>query len=150
LQKSFPIVDAIRKIDPKRIIMIGGTQYNSVYALKDISVINDPNIVYTFHFYEPLIFTHQKAPWVNASVDYNKTLEYPGIFPDLDLFLKSHPEYESILGRYRGRKLDGETMRIDLQTAVEFMKKQVRNFIVENSEFSTRLPWKAEKHGLPI
>jgi endoglucanase len=116
-------VEAIHKIDPQRIIMIGGTQYNSVYALKDISVINDPNIVYTFHFYEPLVFTHQKAPWVNASVDYSKTLEYPGIFPDLDLFLKSHPEYESIMGRYRGRKLDGETMRMDLQPAVDFMKK---------------------------
>lgn len=116
-------VEAIHKIDPQRIIMIGGTQYNSVYALKDISVINDPNIVYTFHFYEPLVFTHQKAPWVNASVDYNKTLEYPGIFPDLDIFLKSHPEYESIMGRYRGRKLDGETMRFDLQPAVDFMKK---------------------------
>jgi endoglucanase len=116
-------VEAIRKIDPTRIIMIGGTNYNSVFALNNITIINDPNIVYTFHFYEPLVFTHQKAPWVNASVDYNKTLEYPGIFPDLDIFLKSHPEYENNLGRYRGRKLDGETMRTDLQPAVDFMKK---------------------------
>jgi endoglucanase len=115
-------VEAIRKIDPERIIMIGGTNYNSVFALKDIAVINDPKIVYTFHFYDPVIFTHQKAPWVSAAVDYNKTLEYPGTFPDFDNFLKTHPEYEVNLGRYLGHKLDKETMRMDLQPAVDFMK----------------------------
>jgi endoglucanase len=115
-------VEAIRKIDPERVIMIGGTNYNSVFALKDIAIINDPKIVYTFHFYDPVIFTHQHAPWVSAAVDYNKTLEYPGTFPDFDEFLKKHPEYEINLGRYRGHKLDREAMRMDLQPAMDFMK----------------------------
>jgi len=41
-------VDVIRTVDKGRIIMIGGTNYNSVFSLKDIAIINDPDNIYPF------------------------------------------------------------------------------------------------------
>jgi aryl-phospho-beta-D-glucosidase BglC (GH1 family) len=52
-------VRKLRAIDPTRTIIIGGNHFNSVNSLKNIALLDDPNIVYTFHFYEPFLFTHQ-------------------------------------------------------------------------------------------
>ncbi len=54
----------IRKIVPDIKILIGGYYNNSIEALKDIAMPQDENIVYNFHCYEPLVFTHQGGYWV--------------------------------------------------------------------------------------
>ncbi len=54
----------IRKTAPSVKILVGGYYNNSVEAVKDLAMPYDENIVYNFHCYEPLIFTHQGAPWI--------------------------------------------------------------------------------------
>ena len=54
----------IRAIAPDVWILVGGYYHNSAVAVKDIDVPNDDRIVYNFHCYEPLIFTHQGADWI--------------------------------------------------------------------------------------
>ena len=54
----------IRAIAPTIRILVGGYHNNSVKALKDLCPPYDGNIIYNFHFYEPLIFTHQGAHWI--------------------------------------------------------------------------------------
>jgi len=56
-------VERIRKIAPNTWILIGGTCYNSINTVKSILPPPDERIVYSFHFYEPFIFTHQAAGW---------------------------------------------------------------------------------------
>lgn len=69
-------VAEIRKIAPIAPIIYGGIQWNSVKTLKLLDIPQDDNIIFTFHFYEPLLFTHQKAPWV-VNMDQNQTIYYP-------------------------------------------------------------------------
>lgn len=57
------VVTAIRKIDSGRGIVVGGVNYNSLDELLNVPVYNDDNIIYTFHFYDPYIFTHQGETW---------------------------------------------------------------------------------------
>ena len=54
----------IRAIAPDVKILVGGYYNNCIEAIADLDMPYDENIVYNFHFYEPLIFTHQGAPWV--------------------------------------------------------------------------------------
>ena len=54
----------IRAIAPDVTILIGGYWNNSINALPDLMMPSDDRIVYKFHCYEPLLFTHQGAPWV--------------------------------------------------------------------------------------
>ncbi len=59
-------VERIRKICPQTRILIGGYYNNSVEAVKDLRKPHDENIVYNFHCYNPLVFTHQGAYWIPA------------------------------------------------------------------------------------
>jgi len=57
----------IRKTNPARKIVVGPTDWNSVYKLKELELPKDPNLVVTFHYYNPFRFTHQGAEWVSPS-----------------------------------------------------------------------------------
>lgn len=54
----------IRAKAPEVKILVGGYYNNCIEALPDLDMPYDENIVYNFHFYEPLIFTHQGASWI--------------------------------------------------------------------------------------
>lgn len=70
-------IERIRRIAPDTYIIVGGVNYNNVFAVSGIKVPADDKIIYNFHCYEPLCFTHQKAYWVE------------GMTPDFDM---SYPE----------------------------------------------------------
>jgi endoglucanase len=70
-------VAAIRAITEDTIIIYGGLQWNSAKTLRFLKKPEHENIVFTFHFYEPLVFTHQKAYWV-PELDTDETVMYPG------------------------------------------------------------------------
>ncbi len=56
----------IRAIAPDVIILVGSYWNNSASAVKDLAAPADDKVVYNFHCYEPLAFTHQGAYWVEA------------------------------------------------------------------------------------
>ncbi|WP_416878533.1 glycoside hydrolase family 5 protein [Litorimonas sp.] len=55
----------IRKTNPTRILILGGENWSGIDSLPSIPAIEDPNQVYTFHYYDPFEFTHQKAGWTD-------------------------------------------------------------------------------------
>jgi len=65
---AYNIVTAIRKADTKRTLIVGASNFNSIYELSRFVRLADENIIYTFHFYEPFFFTHQGAAWVGDQV----------------------------------------------------------------------------------
>ena len=54
----------VRRSNPTRIVVVGPTSWNSLKELPTLKLPNDPNLLVTFHYYEPFHFTHQGAPWV--------------------------------------------------------------------------------------
>ncbi|MGD0340415.1 MAG: glycoside hydrolase family 5 protein [Bacteroidales bacterium] len=61
-------INAIRVHDTKHTIIVGGSGYNTYTELKNLPVYTDNNLLYTFHFYDPFMFTHQGATWVTPSM----------------------------------------------------------------------------------
>ena len=61
-------VMAIREIDSTRSILIGGSSFNSYNSLQYIPDYADTNLIYTYHFYDPFILTHQGATWTSPSM----------------------------------------------------------------------------------
>jgi len=63
---SAECISRIRAISGNIRILVGGYYNNSIEALRDLEPPQDENIIYNFHCYEPLVFTHQGAYWVRG------------------------------------------------------------------------------------
>lgn len=71
-------VKAIRKLEPKRTIVIGSNKWQQVQTFDELKVpANDPNILLSFHFYEPFLLTHWHASWTDQK-NYTGPVHYPG------------------------------------------------------------------------
>lgn len=71
-------IRTIRAIAPRAWIVVGGVCYNSVMSVKLLQKPVDDRIVYNFHCYEPMIFTHQGAYWMEQfPSDYRITYPQP-------------------------------------------------------------------------
>lgn len=57
-------VTLMRSIVPEAYLVIGGVCYNNVLSVPLIKVPDTYKIVFNFHCYEPMVFTHQGAYWV--------------------------------------------------------------------------------------
>ncbi len=60
-------ISLIRRTNPRRLILIGGTDFNSIDSLNLLQLPPDDNLAAVFHFYEPFEFTHQGASWIAGS-----------------------------------------------------------------------------------
>jgi len=58
----------VRKSNPNRIVVVGPTHWNSLNDLPLLKLPPDPNLLVTFHYYEPFHFTHQGATWVGPEI----------------------------------------------------------------------------------
>ena len=110
-------VSEIRKVNATAPIIYGGIQWNSVKTLKLLEIPDDKNIIFTFHFYEPLLFTHQKAYWV-AAMDPKQTISYP---ESMDYY----QEKSKVLG------FQGEVVRLaeSKEMGVPFIEEMIREAI---------------------
>lgn len=116
-------VETIRKNAPETPIIYGGVCWNSATYVKNLVPPPSSNIIYTFHLYEPLLFTHQKAPWVKA-LDNGKDIPYT---TDMKFFRKNS-ECLGLVGenlcRSRARTMGPEFFTEFLSDAIEYAKLQ--------------------------
>jgi aryl-phospho-beta-D-glucosidase BglC (GH1 family) len=139
-------VERIRALDPERLILVGSNFFNSADELQNLDVIDDPNILYTFHFYLPMTITHQRAPWVQPVFEYNRQLEYPG--QEADGFEEIAEKYPGLRFEQEvGVPFDKEYLRAMLQPALDFSQRIGQPVycgefgVYEQASMSTRLNW---------
>ncbi|HCA21943.1 MAG TPA: endoglucanase [Lachnospiraceae bacterium] len=70
-------IAAIREVAPDSMIIFGGVRYNSITSVPMLVDPKDDKVIYTFHCYDPLIFTHQAAYWVEG-MPSDFRIDYPG------------------------------------------------------------------------
>lgn len=114
------MIEAIRSVDEERYIMVGGNNYNSCGDMKNLPIFDDEKVVYTFHFYEPIMFTHQKASWFDKGMAYDMNLQYPGDYKAVETFVEKHPEYIDML-ELKKEGLNIDAMKKYFQPAVDFI-----------------------------
>jgi hypothetical protein len=67
----------LRRVAPEHTLVVSGHRYSGVDELLALRPLDDPNVVYGFHFYEPHNFTHQGANWGDAAWLMLRHLPYP-------------------------------------------------------------------------
>jgi endoglucanase len=72
------VTDSIRSWEAKRVLVIGSNRWQSADTFDQLKIpSNDPNILLSFHFYEPFYLTHYHASWTDLK-DFKGTVNYPG------------------------------------------------------------------------
>lgn len=115
-------VAAIREAAPERAIIYGGICWNSAATLRLLNKPADANTVFTFHFYEPLLFTHQKAGWV-INMDMSRAVAYPD---DFELYKRESATLGAqgeTLAHVSAREIGVELIRELISPAVQAAKE---------------------------
>jgi hypothetical protein len=111
----------IRKVNPTRKIVVGSTCWNSCDKLKDLQLFDDENVIYTFHFYGPFEFTHQRGVLQSGPLYYNRAMPYPG---DIERYRDYKRFVEGAKNPYSTcPRMDINILRQWLQPAFDFAKK---------------------------
>ncbi len=83
------VIAAMRGAAPQHTIIASGAEYSGLDDLMRTEPLDDQNVVYNFHFYEPFYFTHQGATWTSGEVVDMQDIPYPsdplGVEKDLPM-----------------------------------------------------------------
>ena len=67
----------IRKAAPRHTVLLTATPDSTAGALAGLNPSDDANVAYVFHFYSPMVFTHQGADWASPDFGSIRGLFYP-------------------------------------------------------------------------
>ncbi|MFZ1290684.1 MAG: cellulase family glycosylhydrolase [Melioribacteraceae bacterium] len=130
------VVSEIRNIDSVHTIIVGAANFNNYKDLDSLQLFDDKNIIYTFHFYEPFLFTHQGASWINPSMEKVKNIPFPYSKEKMPYFDSSFSQtwIESIYNKY---KIEGTNYNLSklIQSIAKF--KEEKNVEIFCGEFGS-------------
>jgi endoglucanase len=132
------IIKAIRQIAPKHTLIVGFHDWNSRAALIESKPFEDQNIIYTFHYYDPFVFTHQGATWAGEGLPDVKNVPFPWT---KDAKIEVPPSakgkwVESLINNYKDDSKAAKMFE-DLKAAKDWAKKNnVPIFLGEFGSFS--------------
>lgn len=111
------ILQTIRSVAPANTVIATASPWSTAGALSGLTPLADRNVAYAFHFYTPMIFTHQAASWANPSYATIRSLEFPSQATNVaSVATATDPSLRSQLAWYdvNFRNADLMTSEIDL------------------------------------
>jgi len=133
------VIDTIRSVDSKHTIIIGGAGWNSYNNLQYLPFYADTNLIYTFHFYDPFLFTHQGASWVGPSLEPLAGMPFPFRAADMPV-LPSAFQGTWIESTYNNYANEASLSHLEQQMNKAVQFRQARNVPVFCGEFGTYIP----------
>jgi endoglucanase len=133
------VINAIRALDTSHYVIVGGSNYNSYNTLASLPVYEDDKVIYTFHFYDPFLFTHQGAGWVAPPLVPLANIPFPYDRNSMPA-LPSQFNGTWIETAYNNYEADGTVLKMKqlLDVAIDF--RSSRNVPVFCGEFGVYIP----------
>jgi endoglucanase len=93
-----PALKAIRASNPSRVVVVG-PEWNNLDKLIAYDFPADPNVVPSFHYYDPFLFTHQGARWAEIVPPMGRGFGSAQDKAELDRTLAKVAKYMAQTGR---------------------------------------------------
>lgn len=71
------VIKIIRQNDTKHTIIVNPSGWSSYNNLKHLPKYEDDNLMYDFHFYDPMIFTHQASSFITPPTTSLRDVPFP-------------------------------------------------------------------------
>ncbi len=111
----------VRRIAPRHLILVGSYHNNSAHAVPALDPPADDRVLYNFHCYEPVAFTHQGAYWV-PFLDRNARLTFEEANIPADYFDRSFAPAIEAAKKYHTELYCGEYGVIDIVSPENTLK----------------------------
>lgn len=85
------VAATIRETAPQHTVLAAGAHWSGLEDLLVLEPLALPNVIYTFHDYEPFPFTHQGATWTDPRVRPLRGIPYPSTPQDIAPKLHEEP-----------------------------------------------------------
>ncbi|MBC7898897.1 MAG: glycoside hydrolase family 5 protein [Saprospiraceae bacterium] len=131
------IIKTVRGIAPNHTLIVGFHDWNSRAAMIDSKPFEDKNIIYTFHYYDPFIFTHQGATWSSEGLPELKGVSFPWS-KDAKIETPATAKGKWVENQINSYKNDSDSKKMfdDLQAAKDWSEKnRVPIFLGEFGSF---------------
>ena len=86
------VAAAIREVAPRNTLIAAGPNYSGLRDLLTLHPLPDGNVIYTFHTYDPIEFTHQGASWGDLWWINTHGIPYPATETSMREALKQVPD----------------------------------------------------------
>jgi aryl-phospho-beta-D-glucosidase BglC (GH1 family) len=119
-------ISVIRRHAPNATLIVSGAGYSDIWDLVRLPVLQDTNVIYNFHYYEPHIFTHQGATWGEAWWRDLNSLPFPAT-PTNIADAMNKEEDEAVrwhLWQYGNGHWDSARIAADIQFAANWAKSR--------------------------
>ena len=141
IQKT--VLDSIRSIDTLHTVIVTGADWGGIAGLTKLLPLSDKKLIYSFHFYDPFLFTHQAATWASPSLGDLGNVPFPynaSKMPACPTSLKGTWVESSLNYSY---KTDGTVAKLKstIDQAINFGKKyNVKIFCGELGVYNAKSP----------
>jgi endoglucanase len=125
------ILAAMRKGAPKHTLIAAANlrvkgDWDNIAGLTTLTPVSDSNVVYNFHYYNPMVFTHQGAEWLNTFKCLSK-VPYPSSPERVRLALvspdcKDAATAQNWINYYGQEQWNLNKLRGDLKRAADWAK----------------------------
>lgn len=113
---------ALRELEPMRTLVVGSNLWQGTDTFKYLEVPEgDKNIILSFHFYEPMVLTHNGAPWTPTG-KYTGKVNYPGVIISKEDFDNQPEEIKEHIQKYT-KEWNRDTLRALMDDAINVAKK---------------------------
>lgn len=115
-------VQVIREREPQRMLVIGSNRWQRFETVKDLDLPeNDPNLIVSFHYYDPFLFTHYLAGWTDNR-DYIGRVHYPGQVVTPEDLAKLPKDISDRFANWTEQVYDKEAFKRDFSEALSVAK----------------------------
>ncbi|HEY3413407.1 MAG TPA: cellulase family glycosylhydrolase [Armatimonadota bacterium] len=121
---------AMRKSAPRHTLLaspnmqIAPGNWNVLEVMKTFKPVGDTNVVYTFHYYNPFLFTHQGATWSWDGVKGLSGVPYPSSPEAVAAVAEKYPEpQKGYILQYGKERWDAAKIAVDMKPYIEWGKK---------------------------
>jgi endoglucanase len=135
------VAEQIRSVVPNNTIIACGARWSGLEDLLPLQPLALPNIIYTFHDYEPFAFTHQGATWTDPAVQPLRDVPYPSTPENVAKNLEQEPTLagQFFVQQYGLARWDAH--RIDITLSFAERWSQLHHAPVYVGEFGVHRPY---------
>ncbi|MCQ2147719.1 MAG: glycoside hydrolase family 5 protein [Bacteroidales bacterium] len=114
---------ALRALEPERTLVIGSNRWQGHETFKYLRVPEgDPNIILSFHYYNPMLLTHRGASWTPIG-RYSGDIQYPGMMISEENLAGAPEEIKEEIKDYAVTEWDRDRIYAQMKDAIDVAAK---------------------------